>query len=199
MIPQPNAPYNPNHINDAQYVTAYAVPSDQPVSPILTPIIVQGQKQCKNCHGAFTPPPGALDTQDAFYRCGNCLHQAQVVQPPQQPPISASYGFGQVPQSGFYQPPQTGAGVHNSPVIAYSTPVRHVQSVQTAPSIPLNVYVPRGEAGYAENSEIGVCRRCRYTFRRRPGVHDGQAQYYTCEACEPHRMGDMVKGSCTLC
>lgn len=45
---------------------------------------------------------------------------------------------------------------------------------------------------------IGICRRCRRQFVRRPGVNDGQAQYYRCDDCEQYRFQDMVFGSCTI-
>ena len=46
--------------------------------------------------------------------------------------------------------------------------------------------------------DIGICRRCRQQFVRRPGVNDGQAQYYRCEECEGKRLEDMFYGSCAM-
>lgn len=46
--------------------------------------------------------------------------------------------------------------------------------------------------------DIGICRRCREQFVRRPGVNDGQAQYYRCDACERKRGEDMFYGSCAV-
>lgn len=47
-------------------------------------------------------------------------------------------------------------------------------------------------------NDIGTCRRCRQQFVRRPGVHDGEAQYYRCEECEKFRLQDIIEGSCTI-
>ena len=52
--------------------------------------------------------------------------------------------------------------------------------------------------GVAEDNRIGICRRCRQQFVRKPGVHDGMAQYYRCESCEEHRLADIIIGSCTI-
>jgi hypothetical protein len=187
---QPSAPtsYNPNYQSQTAVVTGYAVPSDQASSMLL----VQGQKICNNCHGPFSPPPTVLVGQGAYYRCGNCIAA-------QQSPVAAMHGFAQVPQSGFYQPPHGGAGVSTATLSVSSVPVAVEAQPTSNYDIPLNVFVPRGGATYNENERVGVCRRCRYTFQRRPGVNDGQAQYFTCERCEPHRMNDMMAGSCALC
>jgi hypothetical protein len=45
---------------------------------------------------------------------------------------------------------------------------------------------------------LPVCRGCRRTYMRNPRYHEGQAQYFRCEACDSHRIGDMVKGSCNI-
>lgn len=45
---------------------------------------------------------------------------------------------------------------------------------------------------------IGICRRCRQEFVRRPDVNDGQAQYYRCEECEKYRLEDIFWGSCVI-
>jgi hypothetical protein len=50
-----------------------------------------------------------------------------------------------------------------------------------------------------EGANIGICRRCRQQFVRRPDVHDGMAQYYRCEDCEKLRIWDMIEGSCRVC
>lgn len=49
-----------------------------------------------------------------------------------------------------------------------------------------------------EGPNVGVCRRCRRQFVRKPGVNDGQAQYYRCDECEQFRLSDIIEGSCRI-
>lgn len=78
---------------------------------------------------------------------------------------------------------------------------KDVQEVQ-AFAVPATYAQPHaivveGVAAQPETN-IGVCRRCRQPFVRRPGVNDGQAQYYRCENCEQFRLMDLIEGSCTI-
>ena len=76
----------------------------------------------------------------------------------------------------------------NTPVIVVAT---------AAPSNQV-VYISESNV-QSEDTRVGICRRCRREFRRPEGVNDGQAQYYRCAECEQQRLGDLFRGSCTLC
>lgn len=78
---------------------------------------------------------------------------------------------------------------NNSTPVAQAVPVE--PTITTAPAMVVNA-VP------AEDDRIGICRRCRQQFVRRPGVNDGQAQYYRCDECEKFRLQDIIEGSCII-
>ena len=61
------------------------------------------------------------------------------------------------------------------------------------------VYVVDSGVQTAEDSRVGICRRCRRQFTRPLGVNDGQAQYYRCPECEGYRLSDLIAGSCVVC
>ena len=91
-------------------------------------------------------------------------------------------------------------GNDQQPVMAQAVPVTYA----SAPSAPTVVNAQQEGVVHAtyvapQNDSLGVCRRCRREFVRRPGVNDGQAQYYRCDDCESHRLSDMVWGSCSVC
>lgn len=161
---------NPHYQTHVPEATACPVYAE----PVLVPL--QGTCICSNCRNSYTRPPHTHPGQDEYHRCGNCIPR------------------GVVASNGFYQPPQTSGTV----VAVHAAPV-HVTGTSTNDyNIPLNVFVPRGQAPFNENERVGVCRRCRYTFTRRAGVNDGQSQYYNCESCERSRGGDLVAGSCVV-
>jgi hypothetical protein len=77
----------------------------------------------------------------------------------------------------------------DTPVMAQAVPVpTYAQPAVVVEAVPAQT-----------DNNVGICRRCRQPFVRRPGVNDGQAQYYRCDNCEQFRLQDIIVGSCVVC
>jgi hypothetical protein len=84
-----------------------------------------------------------------------------------------------------------------------SSSTQQKENAVMAEAVPVATYAQPAvvvEAVPAQTDDsVGICRRCRQPFVRRPGVNDGQAQYYRCEHCEQFRLQDIILGSCAIC
>jgi hypothetical protein len=86
------------------------------------------------------------------------------------------------------------------PVSAHGVVIATTPSHQYNNATPAVIISPQGNylsPAIQEDERTGLCRKCRRTFQRPPGVNDGQASYYRCRECENSRMDEYI-ASCTV-
>lgn len=77
---------------------------------------------------------------------------------------------------------------NNQPVIVTAIPVADNSQPIRVDAAVYNVTV--------EPSSQAICRGCGRQFTRKPGTHDGQAQFYRCDEC--NGWTSIFAGSCTI-